>query len=143
MAAFTPGLCQQMTFKTPVNFRRGQNGADREVYQQNISVPHTKPYSCTLKRILLFKITYQYFLEPAGPHCFLPCGNVLQHLRYESNRVDPTHCVYTPAKSSHSPHTPHRPAESAPFLLQTRQRGRPLHRPYMDTHTHDKSPTAT
>lgn len=53
MAVFIPGLCQQMTFKTALNFRKGQSGADREVYQQNVSIPHTKPYSRTLKSMLV------------------------------------------------------------------------------------------
>ncbi len=131
MAAFIPGLCQQVTFRSPLNFRKGQSGAHREVYQQNVSAPHTKPWSHTLTHTCwcVLKRTYQYFLEPVGPHCFLPCGSVFQHLHYESNRVDPTHYVYTPAKSSRSPHTPHRPAESFLLLLQTPKRGRAPHCP--------------
>ncbi len=30
MAAFIPGLCQQVTFRSPLNFRKGQSGAHTE-----------------------------------------------------------------------------------------------------------------
>lgn len=53
MAAFIPGLCQQVTFRSPLNFRKGKIGALREVYQQNESAPHTKPYSDTLTHMLV------------------------------------------------------------------------------------------